>query len=282
MADETPERKTGLMAGLMETLATVAIALALAMVPRIVLGQPYTIPSESMQPTLQVGDYVIVSKFPYGWSRNSVPFSPPLGQGRVFGRPPRRGDIVVFMKPNDNREEIIKRLVGLPGDRLQVVGGVLTINGAPVQRQALADGVEDTPYGAPVQVARFKETLPNGKSFVTDTYGPQGAQENTGVYVVPAGCYFMMGDNRDNSLDSRFAPGAPRAGESRCAWNHELDRFIPPETGMGFVPFDDLIGRADLVLFSLKPGATLLKPWTLITNMRWDRTFHGLGAAAAS
>ena len=282
MADEKVDRKTGLAAGLVETLATVAIALAIAMVPRIVLGQPYTIPSESMQPTLQVGDYVIVSKFPYGWSRHSVPFSPPLGQGRVFGRAPRRGDIIVFMKPNDNREEIIKRLVGLPGDRLQVVAGVLTINGRPVKREALADGVEDTPYGAPVQVARFRETLPGGKSFVTDTYGPQGAQENTGVYVAPPGCYFMMGDNRDNSLDSRFAPGVPRPGESRCAWNHELDRFLPPEAGMGFVPFDDLIGRADLVLFSLKPGASLLKPWTLITRMRWDRTFHGLGAASAS
>ena len=282
MADKAPEAKSGLAAGLTETLTTVAFALALAMIPRIVLGQPYTIPSESMQPTLQVGDYVIVSKFPYGWSRNSVPFSPPLGQGRLFGHAPRRGDIIVFMKPSENREEIIKRLVGLPGDRLQVVAGVLTINGAPVKRQPLPGGLEDSPFGAPVQVARFQETLPNGKTFVTDSYGPEAPQENTGVYVVPKGCYFMMGDNRDNSLDSRFAPGAPRPGESKCAWNHEIDRFIPAEVGMGYVPDEDLIGRADLVLFSLKPGASLTKPWTFLTNLRWDRTFKMLGAATAS
>jgi len=260
---------------LIELLKTVAIAAAIFLVPRTVFCQSYTIPSGSMEPTLQVGDYIVVSKYAYGWSRHSLPFNPPLPQGRVFGRAPQRGDIVVFKEPRDGKTDIIKRLVGLPGDRIQVVQGVLRINGVAVPRRAVAASVE-SPFGVPLQVTRFKETLPNGRTYVVKSFGQDTAAGNTGVYVVPKGCYFMMGDNRDDSLDSRFDPGAIRPGQSSCPWNPELDRDMTPEDGAGFVPFDDLVGRADLVLFSWKPDASPLAPWTAL---RLDRLFKPLGAA---
>lgn len=264
------EGKTSWRYWLFDTAKTFALVFAVMLIPRTVLCQPFTIPSGSMEPTLQVGDYLLVSKYPYGWSRHSAPLSPPLGKGRLRGHAPERGDIVVFKKPGDARTDIIKRLVGLPGDRLQVVGGVLRINGKPVRRQALSDTLEQGPYGETMRVNRFVETLPNGKTFVTNSYGRDTAAGNTGVYVVPANCYFMMGDNRDNSLDSRFDPGAAPAGESSCPWNSELDRYLPAETGMGFVPFDNLVGRAEMVLFSRQPGA----------GLRLDRTFRSLTATA--
>jgi signal peptidase I len=265
--------------GVLDIVKTVLFALVVAFVPRVVLCQPYTIPSASMEPTLLVGDYIVVSKFPYGWSRHSIPFSPPLGQGRFFAQQPQRGDIIVFKEPNNGRKDIIKRLVGLPGDTLQVTGGELRINGRAVKRVALPPVLDVEAFDRPLQVAQFRETLPNGKTYVTDSYGPDAPAANTGVYTVPAGCYFMMGDNRDDSLDSRFDPGAIPKGQSRCPWNPALDRFIPAqdEAGMGFVPFDDLVGRAEMVLVSWKPGASLLKPWTW-ADLRWSRSFHVLGA----
>jgi signal peptidase I len=259
---------------LIEILKTIVIAAAIFLVPRTVLCQSFTIPSGSMEPTLQVGDYIIVSKYAYGWSRHSLPFDPPLPAGRVFGRAPQRGDIVVFKEPRDGKTDIIKRLVGLPGDRIQVVQGVLEINGAAVTRRKLTADVE-SPFGAPLTVTQFEETLPNGRVYVVKSIGQDTAAGNTGLYVVPAGCYFMMGDNRDDSLDSRFDPGAARRGQSSCPWNPELDRYLPPEEGAGFVPFDDLVGRADLVLFSWKPDASLLTPWAAL---RVDRFFKPLGA----
>ena len=267
-----------------DLVKTVLFGLLVAFVPKIVLCQPYTIPSASMEPTLLVGDYIVVSKFPYGWSRHSLPFSPPLGAGRLFAAQPRRGDIIVFKEPSNGRTDIIKRLVGLPGDTLQVSAGVLRINGRPVERTALPSAMDSEAFDRPIQVARFRETLPNGRTYVTDSYGPAAPAANTGVYKVPAGCYFMMGDNRDDSLDSRFDPGAIPINQSHCPWNPALDRFIPAqeEAGMGFVPFDDLVGRAEMVVVSWKPGASLLKPWTWLTDVRWDRSFHMLNAAQRS
>jgi signal peptidase I len=269
--------------GLVDLVKTVLFALVVAVIPRVVLCQPYTIPSASMEPTLLVGDYIIVSKFPYGWSRHSIPFSPPLARGRLFGRQPQRGDIVVFKEPSNGRTDIIKRLVGLPGDTMQVAAGVLRINGQPIKRLALPSALDTEALDRPIQVAQFKETLPNGRTYVTDSYGPAAPAANTGVYTVPAGCYFMMGDNRDDSLDSRFDPGVIAKGQSRCPWNPALDRFMPAqaEAGMGFVPFDDLVGRAEIVLVSWKPGASLLKPWTW-GDIRWNRSFHVLGAGQRS
>lgn len=263
--------KTGFLGEVSELTKTIAIALAIAMVPRVVICQPFTIPSASMEPTLLIGDYLVVSKYAYGWSRHSIPFSPPLGEGRIFEKTPKRGDIVVFKEPRNGRVDIIKRLVGLPGDRMQVIGGVLHINGKPVQHEVVATTTETGVYGNQMPVTAIKETLPNGRTFVTHSYGPDAPAANTGVYLVPKGCYFMMGDNRDNSLDSRFDPGEIAPGQSSCPWNSELDRYIPAEVGMGFVPADDLVGRAEMVLFSWRQGASFLTPWN---GFRWDRSFH--------
>ncbi len=262
---------------MIELVKTIVYALLIAFVLRVVLFQPFTIPSESMEPTLLKGDYIIVSKFAYGWSRHSVPFSPPIGHGRFLGRQPRRGDIIVFKLPRNTAQDYIKRLMGLPGDRLQVIHGQLSINGVPVPRTPVEPGLEQTSFGGSFPVARFKNTLPSGKSFVTNSYGPDGQADNTGVYVVPKNCYFMMGDNRDDSLDSRFDPGDVDAGEASCPWNRDVDRFISQDLGVGFVPFEDLEGRADIILFSWRPGVSVLKPWTWITDARWDRFFHLLG-----
>jgi signal peptidase I len=261
-------------------LRTILLTLAIVLVPRVVLCQPFTIPSGSMEPTLQVGDYILVSKYPYGWSRHSIPLSPPLPEGRLLGQAPARGDIVVFKKPNDGRTDIIKRLIGLPGDKVQVVEGVLRINDRPVRRQWLSTAVE-APLGEAIPVGRFKEVLPGGRTYETHGWGSGTPGANTGVYTVPQGCFFMMGDNRDNSLDSRFDAGPIPRGQSACAWDSALDAYLPPELGMGYVPADDLVGRAELVVASMSPGASVLKPWTLVSHMRWERTFKRLGASAS-
>ena len=277
---KTTQPRAGGDNGLIAWLRTLALTLVIVLIPRVVLCQPYTIPSGSMEPTLQVGDYILVSKFTYGWSRHSIPLSPPLGEGRVLGMAPKRGDVVVFKKPNDGRTDVIKRLIGLPGDTVQVVGGMLRINGQPVPRQLVSTSVE-APWGEMMPVGQFRETLPSGKTYVTNSYGSATPGGNTGVYTVPAGCYFMMGDNRDNSLDSRFDAGAIPKGQASCPWNGELDAYLPPELGMGYVPFDDLVGRAELVVLSFKPGASLFKPWTLVTHLRPERTFTRLGGSAS-
>jgi signal peptidase I len=266
------------ISALAELLKTIGLVLVLALIPRTVLCQPFTIPSGSMEPTLLVGDYLVVSKFPYGWSRHSVILSPPLGHGRLMGRAPRPGDIVVFKKPSDARTDVIKRVIGLPGDRIQVIRNILTINGKPVPREALPPEMAAGPFGQAISIAHYRETLPNGRRYETHAFGPDAPAANTGVYVVPSNCYFVMGDNRDNSADSRYDPGTAPAGQSSCPWNPELDRYIAGE-GMGFVPFDNLVGRAEMVLFSAKPGASILKPWTLIDGVRWGRSFHRIAAA---
>ena len=270
MSDD-PTHQTGWAHGLIDSAKTFAIVVAIMLVPRTVLCQPFTIPSASMEPTLLVGDYILVSKFPYGISRHSAPFSPPLGKGRLFGHEPVRGDVVVFKKPGDGRTDVIKRLVGFPGDRIQVVGGVLRINGKPVAQRPVATRVEDSAYGYPIVVDEVAETLPNGRHYLTHVRGPDTAAANTGVYTVPTGCFFVMGDNRDNSVDSRFDPGQVPAGGAACPWNTELDRYLPPETGMGFIPFDNLVGRAERVLFS----------WDGKKGLRLDRTLRSLSAPKA-
>jgi signal peptidase I len=261
---------------LIEAASFAATVTVVVLLPQTVLGRPYLIPSASMEPTLVQGDTIAVSKFAYGWSRHSLPFSPPLGPGRLFARAPHRGDIVVFKLPRDGDTDYIKRLVGLPGDRLQVVHNVLYINGAPVQRQPVPGLHEGTQFGATMPLEEARETLPNGRTFTTQNLGPDGPSANTGLYTVPPGCYFMMGDNRDNSLDSRFDPGGAAPGDTKCAWDAALDGFLPPEQGVGFVPQDDLVGRAELILYSWRPGTEPYKPWTWITEARWDRFFRRL------
>ena len=259
-------------------LSTAIIAAAIVVIiARVFLVQPFLIPSASMQPTLYEGDYVIVSTMSYGLSRHSIPFSPPLFNGRIFNRVPDRGDIVVFKLPREaatTRVDYIKRLIGLPGDRIQLKRGQLYINDVPVIRKPAPNGVEDD-GGVALPVTRYWETLPGGRAILTNSYGDDSPAETTGVYVVPQHCYFVMGDNRDNSLDSRFDPAMP-AGPPRsatCPWDASLDKFIPDDAGVGYVPEEDLVGKAQLVLFSTKPGASLLNPKSWASSFRSDRAF---------
>ena len=217
---------------------SLAIALLVAVVLHTALFQPFTIPSSSMEPGLVTGDYMIVSKFTYGWSRASFPLDPPLFHGRVFGRGPERGEVVVFRLPRDPRQTWVKRVIGLPGDRVQVLGGTVFVNGRPVTRTPLAI-VQDHDDTART-VLQVRETQPGRRGYLTYGGAPGREGEDTGVYVVPRGSYFMMGDNRDNSLDSRW----------------------PPEIGVGFLRAENIVGKAEFVIASWKPGSALFKPWT--------------------
>ena len=234
-----------------EIAKTLFWALVIALVLRVFLLQPYTIPSASMEPNLYEGDYIVVTKWSYGYSRHSAPFSPPLFEGRLLAQAPERGDVVVFKTPFDNRTDLVKRLIGLPGDRIQVRNSELWLNGVRVPR-APAPGAATDPRA---MGEIFRETLPGGRSYLTQDYGPDGGLDNTDVYVVPEGHYFMMGDNRDNSMDSRVPVAAG---------------------GVGYLPSENLVGRARVVLVSWKPGASILKPWTWL-NLNLDRIARPLG-----
>ena len=267
------EKKPSALGETVEIVKTVVYALGIALFLRILFFQPFTIPSESMEPALLRGDYIIVSKWTYGYSRHSIPFSPPIFNGRIFGRDPARGDIVVFKLPRDGHTDYIKRVIGLPGDRVQVRGGQVFINGAAVARQNLGR-IEDP--GAPGSiVTQIRETLPGGRTFMTFDEGQQQA-DDTGVYVVPQGCFFMMGDNRDNSLDSRFNPGLGGRDDRGCRWTLPADAEIGFQAGVGFVPAENLVGRAEMILLSWDGDASLFNPISWFTHARPQRFFRGL------
>ena len=243
MSVTTTKRKEG---GIGETVRVVFHALIIALVIRTFLFQPFNIPSGSMKETLLVGDYLFVSKFSYGYSHFSLPFSPPLFSGRIWASEPNRGDVVVFRLPKDDSTDYIKRVIGLPGDRIQMIQGVLHINGTPVKRERMED-YTDTEEGPAMRVKRWHETLPNGVSYTTLDFLDSGYGDNTQVYEVPAGHYFMMGDNRDNSQDSRFAQ-------------------------VGYVPFENLVGRAQIIWLSVE-GERAWQFWRWPYAMRWSRLF---------
>ncbi|MEI9964081.1 MAG: signal peptidase I [Caulobacteraceae bacterium] len=252
-ASRSSARKAGAANEWVEIGKTVVYALLIAAVIRILLFQPFTIPSASMEPTLFQGDYIIVSKFTYGYSRfSSAPVTIPGMQGRLFDHLAHRGDIVVFKLPRDGKTDYIKRLIGLPGDTIQMKQGVVWLNGKPLPRQELAPATETSPFGFSHPVQRFRETLPGGKSYITYDYGPDGDVDNTGVYVVPPRSYFMMGDNRDNSQDSRY----------------------PESIGVGYVPEENLVGKAQIILLSWDDKASIFKPWTWFLDAKPSRFFH--------
>jgi len=235
--------------GIGEIVRVVIHALILALVVRTFLYQPFNIPSGSMKSTLLVGDYLFVSKFSYGYSTYSFPLNLDLFSGRVWATPPKRGDVVVFKKPNNTAVDYIKRLIGLPGDEIQMINGVLQINGKAVPKKRIEDFTETDAYGNVRRVARFEETLPNGVVYTTLDLRKNGYLDNTQVYKVPAGKYFMMGDNRDNSSDSRVL------------------------NDVGYVPFENLVGRAEILFFSVNNTARLWEVWRWPSAIRWDRLF---------
>jgi signal peptidase I len=255
----------------LEIVKTVVYALLIALVIRTLLFQPYTIPSASEEPNLYQGDYIIVSKWSYGYSHHSILGSPPLFSGRMFFTPPKRGDIIVFKLPRDGHTDYIKRLIGLPGDHVQMRDGQLYINDRALPERKERDVTVDD-RGVPEPASLVRETNPEGRQYLTQIHMQNREAENTGVYVVPPHCYFMMGDNRDNSADSRFDPGLaptdPKLGA--CGWNAGLDAPLNYETGVGFVPEENLVGKAQIVMLSWNLGSELLKPWTWL-NLRLDR-----------
>jgi signal peptidase I len=242
-------QKTEAKGGMRDTIRVVIHALILALIVRVFLFQPFNIPSGSMIPTLLIGDYLFVSKYSYGYSRYSFPFGLNLFPGRIWAAEPERGDVVVFKLPRDNETDYIKRVIGLPGDEIQIIDGVLHINGQAVPKEKIADYVVTEPSGRERQLPQFRETLPNGVSYPVLDIVKSSFGDNTEVYRVPEDHFFMMGDNRDNSTDSRFL------------------------SEVGFVPFENLVGKAQVIFFSIDDKSSFWEFWKWPTSVRWSRLF---------
>lgn len=254
-----------------ETIRTVIYAVLIAIVVRTFAVEPFNIPSGSMIPTLLVGDYLFVSKYSYGYSKHSFPFSAGIFSGRIFKRMPERGDVAVFKYPGDqgqglNRTDYIKRIIGLPGDRIQVTNGVLQINGQSVERSRVGDYVKGA-HGQYNKGTLYVETLPNGRRHEILESSDTGPSDNTPEFLVPANNFFVMGDNRDDSLDSRTrltlrdATGMPRERD-QLGW---------------YVPDENLVGRAEFIFFSHDPSAAgWTEPWKWPGAIRFSRFFMGI------
>lgn len=238
------EKRSG---GFGETVRTVIYAVLIALGVRTVAFEPFNIPSGSMIPTLLIGDYLFVSKWSYGYSRHSFPFSAAPIDGRILGDGPERGDVAVFKYPPNPGIDYIKRVVGLPGDRIQMRGGQLYINGAVAPREKIEDFVLREPSGGVRRYTQYIEALPNGVKHRIIEVTDRGDLDDTPEFLVPEGHYFMMGDNRDNSDDSR--------------------------RNVGFVPVENFVGRADMLFFSVDGSASLWEIWKWPSAIRWERLF---------
>ena len=237
--------------GFGENLRTIVYAVLIALALRTFAFEPFNIPSGSMMPTLLTGDYLFVSKYSYGYSRYSLAFGLPLFDGRIFGSAPERGDVVVFRLPTDPSKDYIKRVIGLPGDTVQMQRGRLYLNGEMVERERIADFAVPVTAERTVMVNQYRETLPNGVEHIILEASDSDHLDNTPEYTVPEGHYFMMGDNRDRSQDSRVM------------------------SIVGFVPQENLVGRAEVIWFSLR-DASFWQIWRWPTNMRFGRLFNGI------
>lgn len=231
---------------------TALVAVLLALLIRTFLYEPFNIPSGSMKPTLLVGDYLFVNKPAYGYSRYSFPFGLAPLRDRVWDKEPQRGDVVVFKLPTDTHIDYIKRVIGLPGDTIQVRGGRLFINGAMVERQALGMKKIEGGDGEDQPLTEYKETLPGGTIHSIYEESDSEPLDDTPLYTVPEGHYFMMGDNRDNSQDSRVTQM------------------------VGFVPYENIVGRADFIFFSTDGSAALFEIWKWPFALRYPRFFRDI------
>ena len=236
-----------------EFFKTAVLAVLLALFIRTFFFEPFNIPSGSMLPTLQVGDYLFVSKTSYGYSRYSFPLGIADFKGRMMESDPQRGDVAVFRLPSNPSIDYIKRVIGLPGDRIQVKQGRLYINGEMVDREPVGLQRVASPEGGNESIMEYIETLPGGVMHQIYEESDSKELDNTPEYTVPEEHYFMMGDNRDNSQDSR------------------VQKLV------GFVPKDNMVGRAQILFFSLDQTASIYKPWTWFTAIRYSRIFDRIG-----
>jgi len=235
---------------IIENIKTIIYALIIALIIRSFLFQPFYIPSSSMEPNLLVGDRLFVSKYSYGYSRHSLPFSPNLTNKRYLSKNPERGDVVVFKTPADNRTDYIKRLIGLPGDTLQIIDGDLYLNNQKIQRNKIEITININCGIKILNVNAFEEILPNGKKYIA-VYNKEGTMQNTDKFIVPNEHYFFMGDNRDCSKDSRYL------------------------SSVGYVTFNNLVGKARLIFFSNdKKKGNFFKFWKWHESIRIARFFN--------
>ncbi|MBO31576.1 MAG: signal peptidase I [Rhodospirillaceae bacterium] len=238
--------------GIWDSAKTFVYAILIALLVRTVAFEPFNIPSGSMIPTLLIGDYLFVSKYSYGYSKHSIPLSLPVIPGRIFFSEPERGDVAVFKLPTDDETDYIKRLIGLPGDRIQMKSGRLYINGKIVERERIDDFVQTDRNGNIRRQARFLETLPNGLVHPILEKSDHDMLDDTSVYTVPPEHYFAMGDNRDNSQDSRVL------------------------SEVGFVPKKNLVGRAEVLFFSTNGAGRFWEVWKWPISIRFKRFFQGI------
>ena len=237
---------------IIENLKTIIYALVIAVLIRSILLQPFYIPSSSMEPNLLVGDRIFVSKFSYGYSKHSFPFSPNFSNKRFLSKEPTQGDLVVFKTPSDNRTDYIKRLIGLPGDEIQFINGELFINKIKIKRKKIDNIFQIRCGNFLLETNTYIETLPNGTEHLV-TYNKKGSLQNTKIYKVPNNHYFLMGDNRDCSKDSRF-----------------LEE-------VGYVKKLNLVGKAKIIFFSNDTKKnSMLKFWNIHKSFRLERTFQRL------
>ena len=232
---------------LLDTVKTLVYAVLIAILIRTFLFEPFKIPSGSMYSTLYVGDFLFVSKYTHGYSKHSFPFSIPLFEGRIWADTPKRGDVVIFKFPQDNRTDFIKRVIGLPGDKIKLVDGRLYINGQILPREEMEDFIIRDSQGNAERYHQYVETLPNKVKHKILEISDNEEQDNIDELTVPEGYFFVMGDNRDRSDDSRVS--------------------------VGFVPFENLIGKARFLFFSHNPDEPWYKPWVWPRKIRWSRIF---------
>jgi len=234
---------------ILENIKTLLYALVIALIIRSLFFQPFYIPSSSMEPNLLVGDRLFVSKYSYGYSRHSLPFSPKILNNRIFEKKPKRGDVIVFKTPYDNRTDYIKRLIGLPGDEIQFIEKDLYLNNDKIHREKINNNISINCSDQIFKANYYKETLPNGLSYIA-VYRKDGTMVNSDKFIVPDGHYFFMGDNRDCSKDSRFL------------------------SSVGYVSSNNLVGKARIIFFSNdRKKGSIVSFWKWNEIIRSDRFF---------